>query len=133
MAEQKARHAYGKSESLQTALESGAIDAYDILFLDGDTKPKIGWVTKDGALALVDNDPRVEKVDALPTEDAKEGMIYLYEDKAYIWNGSEIVCISESADLSALEAEIVTKVDESTVDTKIKAAINAITVDVVEF
>lgn len=133
MAEQKARHAYGKSESLQTALESGAIDAYDILFLDGDTKPKIGWVTKDGALALVDNDPRVEKVDALPTEDAKEGMIYLYEDKAYIWNGSEIVCISESADLSALEAEIVTKVDESTVDTKIEAAINAITVDVVEF
>ena len=133
MAEQKARHAYGKSESLQAALEAGSIDAYDILFLDGDTKPKIGWVTKDGALALVDTDPRVEKVDALPTDDAKEGVIYLYEDKAYIWNGSKLVCISESADLSALEEKIATKVDEPTVDAKIEAAIDAITVDVVEF
>lgn len=134
MAEQKARHAYGKSESLQTALTSGVIDAYDILFLDGDTKPKIGWVTKDGALAIVDNEPRVVKVeDALPTENAQEGVVYLFEDNAYFWNGTDFVCISKSADLSALEAEVATKVDEATVDSKIKTAVDAITVDVVEF
>ena len=133
MAEQKARHAYGKSESLQTALTSGTIDAYDILFLDGDTQPKIGWVKKDGTPVIVDNEPRVVKVDSLPTDDAKEGVVYLFEDNAYFWNGTGFVCISKSADLSALEAEVAKKVDEATVDSKIKTAVDAATFDVVEF
>lgn len=59
MAELRAKHAFGKSENLQNALDSGAIDAYDILFLDGDTDPKIGWVTKNGEAVVV---PSVSEV-----------------------------------------------------------------------
>lgn len=54
--ENKARHAFGTSENLQNALNSGVIDAYDILFLDGDTEPKIGWVDKNGEIKIVDTD-----------------------------------------------------------------------------
>lgn len=52
----KARHAYGNSENLQSAIDSGAVDAYDVLFLDGDTKPKIGWVDSQGIVRIVDTD-----------------------------------------------------------------------------
>lgn len=50
---EKARHAFGNSENLQQAVDSGVIDSYDILFLDGDTDPKIGWITKDGEPVIV--------------------------------------------------------------------------------
>lgn len=133
MAELKARHAYGKSANLDAAIASGTIDSYDILFLDGDTNPKIGWITKEGVPVFVDNEPRVVKVDALPTDNAEEGIIYLFGNDGYFWNGTEFVCMSKSADLSALEAEIATKVDEATVDSKIETAIGAVTIDVVEF
>lgn len=59
MAEMRAKHAFGKSENLKNALDSGAIDSYDILFLDGDTDPKIGWVTKNGDAVVV---PSVSEV-----------------------------------------------------------------------
>lgn len=52
----KARHAYGNSENLQSAIDSGAVDAYDVLFLDGDTEPKIGWLDSQGIVRLVDTD-----------------------------------------------------------------------------
>ena len=129
----KAKHAFGSSKSVEKALLENTINAYDILFLDGDTQPKIGWVKKDGTPVIVDNEPRVVKVDSLPTDDAKEGVVYLFEDNAYFWNGTDFVCISKSADLSALEAEVAKKVDEATVDSKIKTAVDAATFDVVEF
>lgn len=45
----RAKHAFGSSQNLDAAIQSGKIDAFDILFLDGDTdNPKIGWVDKDG-------------------------------------------------------------------------------------
>ena len=45
----KAKHAFGSSENLTSALSSGTIDSFDILFLDGDTdNPKIGWIDKNG-------------------------------------------------------------------------------------
>ena len=52
----RARHAFGSLESVDKALQTGAIDAYDILFLDGDTKPKVGWIDKNGVFRLVEND-----------------------------------------------------------------------------
>lgn len=67
MAEMKARHAFGDSENLQNALSSGVIDAYDILFLDGDTEPKIGWVDKNGEVKMVDTDTSDLK-DAIATK-----------------------------------------------------------------
>lgn len=45
----RSKHAFGSSDGISKAVEDGKIDAYDILFLDGDTdKPKIGWIDKNG-------------------------------------------------------------------------------------
>ena len=50
----KSRHAFGNSENIEAALDQNLVDAYDILFLDGDTdKPKIGWIDKNGKLVMV--------------------------------------------------------------------------------
>lgn len=44
----KAKHAYGSRKNLEAAIASGAVDAYDVLFLNGeDEKPAIGWVDKN--------------------------------------------------------------------------------------
>lgn len=45
----KAKHAYGSRKNLNAAIASGAVDAYDLLFLNGDGEtPAIGWVDKNG-------------------------------------------------------------------------------------
>jgi hypothetical protein len=60
MAEQRAKHAFGSSQNLEAAVQSGKVDAYDILFLDGDTDPKIGWVTKDGKPVVMKSTSELE-------------------------------------------------------------------------
>lgn len=51
----KARHAFGRSEGVDGALQAGVIDAYDILFLDGDTdNPKVGWIDKNGNKVIIE-------------------------------------------------------------------------------
>lgn len=61
-----AKHAFGSSSSIESALEQGIIDARDILFLDEDTdNPKIGWVTKDGKpIILTDEKADLSEVEA---------------------------------------------------------------------
>lgn len=129
----KAKHAYGNSANLSAALEAGTIDAYDILFLDGDTDPKIGWVDADGIIRIVDNvaTTNIVEGDSLP-EVGETGQIYIFNEEAYVYNGAEYVSISKSADLSALEAEIATKVDEDRVQELIEAYAES-DVEVVEF
>lgn len=132
--ENRARHAFGNSENLQNALNSGAVDAYDILFLDGDTDPKVGWVDRNGLVKIVDTECIVVVEDEALPEVGVAGKVYIFNDEAYFWNGAKFTSISKSADLSALEAEIATKVDETTVDSKIETAINkAVSVEIVEF
>lgn len=119
----KARLAYGSLANIDSALAAGTIDAYDILFLkDGDTA-RIGWIDKDGQKVIVENGAKsLVHVDELPTSDGDSEVIYIYNNEAYIWDGEKCVSISKSADLSALEEQIATKVDEATVDSKIDQA-----------
>lgn len=53
MAMKKAKHAFGSEKNLQNALNSGKIDAYDILFLD---EKKVGWVNKNGEVVIAEPD-----------------------------------------------------------------------------
>ena len=134
----RARHAFGNSANLQTALDSGAIDAYDILYLDGDTDPKVGWVDKNGSIKIVDTECVIAvEGDNLP-ETGEVGKIYIFGDEAYFYNGTEFVNMCKTADLSALEEEIASKVSAEEVDAKIETAVNeaikeAVSVEVVEF
>lgn len=62
----RSRHAFGSSKNLENVLSEGKVDAYDILFLDGDTdNPKIGWVDKNGnAIILADEKADLKEVEA---------------------------------------------------------------------
>lgn len=94
----KAKHAFGNLADVQAALSAGKIDTYDILFLDGDTSPKIGWIDAKGEFRLVQNEADFSELEAI------------------------IATKANASDVEALEAEIATKVNSEEVDTKIDEA-----------
>ena len=135
----RARHAFGNSANLDAALQSGAIDAYDILFLDGDTEPKIGWVDKNGVVRLVEDKIQIVRVDELPIADGDENVVYIYNNEGYTWDGTQCVSLAKSTDLTVLEtqmSELVTqmgnKVDATTVQNMINEHYES-TYEIVEF
>lgn len=140
---EKARHAFGQSAGVSTALDNGLIDAYDILFLDGDTQPKIGWIDKNGVFRLVDNKTQVVRINALPTDSGDPDVVYIYNNECYVWDEehSQCVSMSKSADLtelevqvSSLETQLANKVDEAAVKTMVETAVEeAASIEVVEF
>lgn len=127
----KARHVYGNLENVAAAKEAKTIDSYDILFLDGDTEPKIGWLDKNGETRIVDT----EKVVVVNEENlpsfGEEGKVYIFKSEGYFWDGSEFKPLAKSADLSELEAKIDSKVDESKVLELIEQSESG-TVDIIE-
>lgn len=136
---ERARHAYGSRQNLSSAIQSGAIDAYDVLFLNGENEaPTVGWVDKDGNPVVIDTEKVVVvEGDALP-ESGEVGRIYIFADEGYLWNGTEFKPMSKSSDLSSLESQvsdlesqISNKVDEATVDSKVEAAVEAAIKEVV--
>lgn len=102
----KARHAFGNSAAVESALQSGKIDAYDILFLDGDADPKVGWIDKDGNFRLVNNATDLSGIEA------------------------EIATKANATDVQALENQMAEKVDAETVQSMIK---EQSAIEVVEF
>lgn len=137
----KARHAYGDSENLAAALEANKINEYDVLFLDGNTEPKVGWVDAEGTVRIAEGKNQIVRVDALPTADGDENVVYIYNNEGYIWDGTQCVSISKATDLTELETQvtnletqIATKTDTATVETMIETAIaEGVAVEVVEF
>lgn len=125
----RARHAFGTLENVDSALSSGAIDSYDILFLkDANGKPYVGWIDKEGNKVIVEETEKVIAVDgeSLP-ESGEEGKIYIFGDEGYFWNGTEFVNLCKPTDLTTLETQVSelgtqveTKVDAETVQTMIE-------------
>lgn len=138
---EKARHAFGNSANLESALSSGAINAYDILFLDGDTAPKVGWIDKNGIVRLVEDKLQIVRVETLPAENGDYDVVYIYNNEGYIWNGEQCIPMSKSADLTELESQvsnietqIENKVDKTTVQSMVDTAVEeAVSIEVVEF
>lgn len=138
---EKAKHAFGQSSNLEAALQSGAIDSYDILFLDGDTEPKVGWVDKNGVIRLVEDKVQIVRVEELPTANGDENVVYIYNNEGYIWDSVNGQCVpmSKSTDLTHLETQVLEietqleqKVDASTVETMIKEHSDSV-IEVIEF
>ncbi len=94
----KAKHAFGNLADVQSAIDSGKLDAYDILFLDGDTAPKIGWIDRNGIFRLVENEADFSELEAV------------------------IATKANAEDVEVLEERIATKVDSEEVDVKINEA-----------
>lgn len=134
MATQKAKHAFGALENIDSAISSGKIDAYDILFVkDADGKPYVGWVDKDGNKVIVEEDDEIIVVDgdSLP-ESGESGKVYIFGEDGYFWNGEKFVNLCKPTDVSALEEEIATKVTAEEVKTMIKESEDSF-VEIVEF
>lgn len=130
----KARFAFGSSNSIEAAKIANKIDNYDFLLLDGDTDPKVGWIDGQGVTRIVQNKNQIVRVDALPTADGDENIVYIYNNEGYIWDGTQCVPLFKSADLTALEEEVAKKTDVATVETMIETAIaDSSGIEVVEF
>lgn len=126
---QKARLAYGALEGVDAAIESGALDSYDVLFLrNAEGKAFVGWIDKNGNKVIVENENEnnLVRVSELPIENGDVNVIYIYNNEGYIWDDTTKKCISlaKSADLAQLETEIADKVNEATVDTKVEMAVD---------
>lgn len=100
----RAKHAFGSLADVQAALQAGKINAYDILFLDGDTEPKVGWVDKNGVFRLVKNEADIKELESQITEQFTEisGQFTEIETE-----------LAEKADA----AEVNSKIDEAVADT----------------
>ena len=138
----KARHAFGTLEKIDEALSAGTIDAYDILFVkDTNGNPYVGWIDKDGNKVILEDKTQIVRVDELPTADGDENVVYIYNNGGYIWDGTQCVSLSKSADLTALETQVSnletqmeSKVDTGTVQTMINTAVEEATfTEIVEF
>ena len=105
----KSRHAFGSEANIDSALNQGLIDAYDVLFLK---EGKIGWIDADGNKVILGDKTGVKSVDALP-EIGNVDTVYIYDSKFYFWNGTEFVTAKTS------------EVDETVVNNKVQETLVA--------
>ncbi len=129
----RARHAFGTLEKIDDALSAGTIDSFDILFVkDANGNPYVGWIDKEGNKVIAQGKTQIIRVDELPTADGDENVVYIYNNEGYIWDGTQCVSLSKSANLTALETQVSTletqmsgKVDAATVQTMVDTAVEA--------
>lgn len=127
----KAKHAFGLLENIDNAILDKKIDSYDILFVkDANGKPYIGWIDAQGQKVIIEDKVQIVRVDALPTSDGDENVLYIFENEGYIWDGIQCVPMAKSADLTTLEGQISTleeqmanKVDAAKVSEMINTAV----------
>lgn len=120
----KARHAFGSEANVDTALEAGTIDAYDILFLD---EKKIGWIDKNGQKVIIEDAEQVSVVTALP-ETGKDGVLYIVVNAAdptsitasgYVWSNEKFIPVFDGTTSGD-------GIDEATIDNKIEEALSIV-------
>lgn len=142
MAENKARHAFGTLEGIDSALANNVIDAYDILFVkDANGKPYVGWIDKNGEKVVCQEEDEVVIVEgeSLPAT-GEVGKIYVFGEDAYVWKDAVgFVNLCKPTDVSELQTqvtelgeEVESKVDAETVQTMIKKYSESV-IEVVEF
>lgn len=121
----KAKFAFGSLAGLQGALDSGKVDAFDMLCLVDEGVARIGWVDKQGVPQIV-NVPEddVLVVDALP-ETGKTGVIYIVGEVVYVWNGEKFIVISESTDLVSVKEQLAALEEKASSLEELVAALEA--------
>ena len=111
----KSRHAFGSINNIDSALDQGLIDAYDILFLK---EGKIGWIDAEGEKVILEDKTGVVSVDALP-EIGDSETVYICDSKLYFWNGVEFVTSADGVGVS--EEEVNAKIDTAVLEVMDKA------------
>lgn len=130
---EKARHAFGNTENLQGAIDAGTIDSYDILFLDGETDPKVGWIDRNGNTIIVKSTTVLEgQVAELETEisnkiDATEAESKITEVVNNVVTNQVETIVSREVE-SVVNTKIEDKIDESlneAVNVKVQEAVSS--------
>lgn len=105
----RSKHAFGQLENVPSAIETGKVDAYDLILAeDANERAHIGWISKSGEFKLVENqDVVLVTGDALP-ESGEDEVIYIFNNSLYYWDGTNFVSVSAEG------------VSEDVVDTKIE-------------
>lgn len=142
---EKAKHAFGALENVDSAISSGKIDAYDILFVkDAAGKPYVGWVDKDGEKVIVDHTPDLTELEnelenQIASKANASDVAALETEMSTKASAEEVAAMSakisskaDSADVAELEMEVAKKVDAATVQTMINEATVGV-IEVVEF
>ena len=111
----KAKHAFGNLMDVEKALQAGKINEYDILFLDGDTSPKIGWIDANGIFRLVENEADFSKLEAAIATKADASDVESLQ--------SQVATKADAEKVEALETELATKVAAEEIDAKIETAV----------
>lgn len=137
MAEKKARHAFGNLADVQNAINDGKVNEFDILFLDGDTEPKIGWIDRNGVFRLVQNEADFSELEAVIATKADATDVEALETEMATKVTAEEVDakIADKADISEVETlktEVANKADVSTVQSMIEEHSSSV-IEVVEF
>lgn len=102
----RSKHAFGMLENVLSAISSGKIDQYDVLFLkDANGKPYIGWVDKNNEPVILQDEKEIVTVPSLPST-GETGKIYIYGSDGYFWNGTEFINLCKPTDISVLETEL---------------------------
>ena len=121
----KAKHAFGQSSGIEAAKQAKKIDSFDILFLDGDTDPKIGWLDRNGETVIVESTAEVKgKVAALETELSAKANAEEVE--------AAIATKADEADVEALESAMAEKANASDVETLETALTTKVTAEEVK-
>ena len=107
----RSRHAFGSEANVDSALQQGLIDAYDILFLK---EGKIGWIDADGNKVILEDKKQVTTVDVLP-EVGEDNMVYICGSKFYFWDGEKFAAPEDIQGVSEeeVDAKIVTAVSNA--------------------
>ena len=111
----KAKHAFGSLSEVQNALKAGKINEFDILFLDGDTSPKIGWIDRNGIFRLVENESDFSELESIIKTKADVADVEALEAK--------VESKASTEDLAEVDAKIAKKIDATEVDSKINTAV----------
>lgn len=99
----RSKHAFGDSENVDQALIDQKIDAHDIIFLDEKTKPKVGWINKNGEKVIVE--PGMSETEVVTKVEAS-----VEESKAY---ADEKVTASIEESKAYADEKVVAAVEES--------------------
>ena len=121
----KSRHAFGSEANVDAAIDQGLVDAYDILFLK---EGKIGWIDGEGKKVILEDKQQIVRVEELPVQNGDMGVVYVYNDDAYIWSDVEHKCVPlcEPTDLTNLQAEVEKKANADVVDEKFEQVEQAV-------
>ena len=110
----RSKHAFGSVKNLDTAIEAGKVDAFDILFLtDDDGNAKIGWLNKQGQKVILEDKKQVLTLQELPSSGETDAL-YVVGTKLYVWDGEKFTAVSGADGVTedTVDAKITTAKDE---------------------